>query len=76
MPYTAKPLEQIQAQVPQTRYELFKTVTMKAASGEDVDVLQSIGLFSIADLSARKDFLLAELGEIEEKINTINALNA
>ena len=75
MPYTAKPLEQIQAQVPQTRYELFKTVTMKAASGEDVDVLQSIGLFSIADLSARKDFLLAELGEIEEKINTINALN-
>ena len=76
MPYTAKPLEQIQAQVPQTRYELFKTVTMKSASGQDVDVLQSIGLFSIADLSARKDFLLAELGEIEEKINTINALNA
>ena len=76
MPYTAKPLEQIQAQVPQTRYELFKTVTMKSASGQDVDVLQSIGLFSIADLAARKDFLLAELGEIEEKINTINALNA
>ena len=76
MPYTAKPLEQIQAQVPQTRYELFKTVTMKSASGQDVDVLQSIGLYSIADLSARKDFLLAELGEIEEKINTINALNA
>ena len=75
MPYTAKPLEQIQAQVPQTRYELFKTVTMKSASGQDVDVLQSIGLFSIADLTARKDFLLAELGEIEEKINTINALN-
>ncbi len=76
MPYTAKPLEQIQAQVPQTRYELFKTVTMKSASGQDVDVLQSIGLYSIADLSARNDFLLAELGEIEEKINTINALNA
>ena len=76
MSYTAQPLEQIQVQVPQTRYELFKTVTMKSATGENVDVLQSIGFFSIAELNNRKDFLLTELGEIEEKINCINALNA
>ncbi|MFZ4549357.1 MAG: hypothetical protein ACOYN4_18065 [Bacteroidales bacterium] len=49
---------------------------MKSASGENVDVLQTIGFFSIAELNNRKDFLLAELGEIEEKINCINALNA
>jgi hypothetical protein len=76
MAYTAQPLEQIQVQVPQTRYELFKTVPMKLASGEYADVLQSIGMFSIAELNNRKDFLLAELAEIEEKINCINALNA
>ena len=74
MPYTAIPLEQ--NQVPQARYELFKTVTMKSASGDDVDVLQSIGMFSVAELTERKDFLLAELAEIDEKINTINALTA
>jgi hypothetical protein len=75
MSYTAQPFQN-QAQVAQTRFELFKTVQMKSASGEDVDVLQSIGTFSVADLNARKDYLLAELGDIEEKINTINALNA
>ena len=75
MSYTAQPFQPLQQQQIQARFELFKTVTMKSASGEDVDVLQSIGLFSIAELNNRKDFLLAELGEIEEKINTINALN-
>jgi len=75
MSYTAQPLQN-QVQAVQTRFELFKEVTMKSASGEDVEVLQSIGVFSIADLQARKDFLLAELGDVEEKINTINALNA
>jgi len=75
MSYTAQPLLN-QVQAVQTRFELFRTVTMKSASGDDVEVLQSIGVFSIAELQARKDFLLAELGDIEEKINTINALNA
>ena len=75
MSYTAQPLQN-QVQAVQTRFELFRTVTMKSASGDDVEVLQSIGVFSIAELQARKDFLLAELGDIEEKINTINALNA
>jgi len=75
MSYTAQPLQN-QAQAVQTRFELFRTVTMKSASGNDVEVLQTIGVFSIAELQARKDFLLAELGDIEEKINTINALNA
>jgi hypothetical protein len=75
MSYTAQPLQN-QVQAVQTRFELFRTVTMKSASGDDVEVLQSIGVFSTADLLARKDFLLAELGDIEEKINTINSLNA
>jgi hypothetical protein len=75
MSYTAQPLQN-QVQAVQTRFELFRTVTMKSASGDDVEVLQSIGVFSIAELQARKDFLLAELGDIEEKINTINSLNA
>ena len=74
MPYTAIALEQ--NQVPQARCELFKTVTMKSASGDDVDVLQSIGMFSVAELTERKNFLLAELAEIDEKINTINALTS
>jgi len=74
MSYTAQPLLN-QVQAVQTRFELFRTVTMKSASGDDVEVLQSIGVFSIAELQARKDFLLAELGDIEEKINTINSLN-
>ena len=75
MSYTAQPLQN-QVQAVQTRFELFKEVTMKSASGEDVEVLQSIGVFSIAELLARKDFLLAELGDVEEKINTINSLTA
>jgi len=60
-----------QVVVNQDRYELFTPVTMKNAQDEDVEVLQSIGIFSTSELQQRKDYLLAEIVEIDAKLTAI-----
>jgi len=60
-----------QVVVNQDRYELFTPVTMKNAQDEDVEVLQSIGIFSTSELQQRKDYLLAEIAEIDAKLTAI-----
>jgi len=63
-----------QVVVNQDRYELFTPVTMKNAQDEDVEVLQSIGIFSTSELQQRKDYLLAEIAEIDAKLTAINLI--
>jgi hypothetical protein len=65
--------------IPQTiiapdRFELFETAIMKNAADEDVEVLKSIGTFSTAELQQRKDYLIAEIAEIEVKLKAIETI--
>jgi len=71
MNYIVKQNTPQQVVINQDRYELFTAVTMKNAQDEDVEVLQSIGIFSIAELQQRKDYLLAEIAEIDAKLTAI-----
>ena len=73
MDYIAKQNStQIQTIITPDRFELFEIAIMKNAADKDVEVLKSIGIFSISDLQQRKDFLLAELAEIEIKLKSIS----
>lgn len=56
------------------QFELFKTITMKGVDGEDVEVLQSIGYYSLAQLEAEKQNYLNAIAEIEDKISSIESL--
>jgi len=68
----AKPVETVQENNGQ--YELFNTVTMKGVDGEDVQVLQSIGHYSLAQLEAEKQNYLNAVASVEEKISAIESL--
>jgi len=74
MVYIVKQNTPQQVVINQDRYELFTPVAMKNAQDEDVEVLQSIGIFSIAELQQRKDYLLAEIAEIDAKLTAINLI--
>ena len=52
-------------------YEIFNQATMKAVDGTDVEVLQSLGFFSLRELNQQKDYLTAQLLGINEKITLI-----
>lgn len=56
------------------QFELFKTITMKGVDGEDVEVLQSIGYYSLAQLEDEKQNYLNAIAEIEDKISSIESL--
>jgi len=56
-------------------YELFTPVEMTGVDGTTVQVLQSIGTYSLADLNAQKQNCLDQISSIEEKITAINNLN-
>lgn len=72
MSIIAKPVATVQENNGQ--YELFNTVTMKNVNGEDVQVLQSIGYYSITQLEQEKQGYLNAIASIEEKIDSINSL--
>ena len=55
-------------------YELYKPATMTGIEGEEVQVLQSIGTYSIEQLNQEKDNYEAQIVSIEEKITAINNL--
>ncbi len=55
-------------------YELYKPVEMTGVDGEKVDVLQSIGSYSLAQLESEKQNYLDAITEVEEKITAINNL--
>jgi len=71
MNYIVKQNTPQQVVVNQDRYELFVPTIMKNAQDEDVEVLQSIGIFSTSELQQRKDYLLAEIAEIDAKLTAI-----
>lgn len=68
----AKPVATVQENNGQ--YELFNTVTMKDVNGDDVQVLQSIGYYSISQLEAEKQNYLTAITSVDEKIDAINSL--
>lgn len=72
MSIIAKPIATVQENNGQ--YELFNTVTMKGVDGEDVQVLQSIGYYSISQLEAEKTNLQNAIASVDEKIAAINSL--
>lgn len=55
-------------------YELFEETTMKGIDGADVQVLQSIGTFSLRDLTQQKTYLETQIGLLQTKIDLITAL--
>ena len=58
-----------------SRYELFTTATAKSAeTGEDITILESIGIFSKADLEQQKTNAQNQLDEINANISAIEAL--
>ena len=71
MVYIVKQNTPQQVVINQDRYELFVPTIMKNAQDEDVEVLQSIGIFSTSELQQRKDYLLAEIVEIDAKLTAI-----
>jgi len=56
------------------RFELYTVQTVKDINGIDVQVPQSIGTYSIAELESQKASLLKEIDLIDEKIDAINEL--
>ena len=74
MVYIVKQNTPQQVVINQDRYELFVPTIMKNAQDEDVEVLQSIGIFSTSELQQRKDYLLAEIAEIDAKLTAINLI--
>lgn len=55
-------------------YELFEIKTIKDINDVDVQVAQSIGQYSLADLNAEKERLQNEIADIDVKISTIESL--
>jgi len=68
MSYIAKP------QINNDYYELFEIKTIKDINDNDVQISQSIGTYSLADLEVQKENLQKEIASIDEKINTIKDL--
>lgn len=62
-------------QVSNEYFELFEVVPMEDADGNTVNVKQSIGQYSKAQLEQQKTNLQNSITEIEEKIAAINALS-
>ena len=60
----------------QDRYELFVVQTVKDIDGNDVQIPQSIGSFSIPELESQKTSYQSEIDKINEKIKAINELTA
>jgi hypothetical protein len=58
------------------RYELYTVQTIKDINGIDVQVPQSIGTYSIAELEAQKVSFQEQIDIIDEKIKAINELTA
>jgi hypothetical protein len=58
-------------ETPPTRFELFATEVVKDINGVEVSIPKSVGMYSIVDLQAQKDRLLADIGKIDEKIKAI-----
>ena len=74
MNYIVKQDTPAQVVVNQDRYELFTTQQMPTPDGETVEVLKSIGIFSIAELTQRKTYLQNEITDIDDKIAAINTI--
>jgi hypothetical protein len=68
--YIAKP----QQETSNEYYELFEIKTIKDINDNDVQISQSIGTYSLADLETQKENLQKEIASIDEKINTIKDL--
>ena len=68
----AKPVQT--EQINNGQYELFTTVEMTDVNGEPVQVLQSIGHYSIAQLENEKANLENAIASIDAKISAIESL--
>lgn len=62
-------------QTSDSQYELYSIKIMTDINGNEVQVPQSIGKFSLINLETEKSGLLAAIDVIDEKINSINLLN-
>ena len=69
----AKPIET--EQLNNGQYELFSPITMKGVDGEDVQVLQSIGHYSLEQLEQEKVMTQSQIVEVDKKITAIEDLN-
>ena len=55
-------------------YELFQPVTMTGIDGTEVQVLQSIGVYSLNSLVYQKEQLELQIADVESKIAAIQQL--
>jgi len=55
-------------------YEIFNQQTMKGIDGTDVEVLQSLGFFSLRELNQQKEYITSQLLDIQTKIDLIESL--
>lgn len=68
--YTAKKIQEQQSTI--DRYELFTVRTMVDIDNNEVQVLESIGFYSLQELNEQKNNLLMQIESINYKINSIN----
>ena len=71
----AKP-QTSQPQVNNEYYELFQPAKAIGIDGKEIDIMQSIGHYSLTQLESEKANLLKNITVIEEKITAIESLKA
>ena len=69
----AKP-QTSQPQVNNEYYELFQPAKAMGVDGKEIDIMQSIGHYSIAQLEWEKQNYLDNITRIEEKLDAINSI--
>lgn len=70
----AKAQQEQQAQQTVGYYELFQPAKAIGMNGEEIDIMKSIGSYSIQQLLLEKVNYNNAIANIDEKINAINAL--
>lgn len=60
--------------VAQDEYELFTTATAEGVDGEEVEIKQSLGRFRTDQLENEKKNLLAQIAEVDAKLEAIASL--
>ena len=58
------------------RYELFTVKTLLDINANEVQILESIGSYSLQELNEQKNSLLAQIDLIDVKINSIIQINS
>lgn len=70
--YTAKKIQEYSSI--SDRYELFAVKTMLDINANEVQILESIGSYSLQDLNEQKNNLLMQIDSINIKIDSINSI--